>query len=406
MNIILKIAWRNIWRNKVRSIIIMLSIAIGIFSGIMVLALYKGMMRSRVKTVVYAEIGHLQIHDTNFKKDYEPIYTIAYGDSIVRQIKKLPEVKAVATRTITMGMLSTTTGSAGIQINGINVTDEKRVSMLDRKIEYAILFDSIKSNEILISRKLANKLKLELGNKLVLTFTDIENNLVSSAFRVKSIYASDNAPLDERNVFIQEQSLNQLIGIGHQFHEIAIILHKDESLDNMQKMLQQEFPNHLVESWKTISPETDLMVYTVDISSYIIMGIILFALAFGIINTMLMAVLERTREIGMMMALGMNRLKLFFLILFETFFLTIAGLPIGILTGWTVAAYYHIHGMDWLGRGKEMMNSFGFNTTIYPEFPTEKLNMTIGFVLFTALIACIYPAIKALKLRPVDALRK
>lgn len=406
MNIILKIAWRNIWRNKVRSIIIMLSIAIGIFSGIMVLAIYKGMMRSRVKTVVYAEIGHLQIHDTNFKKDYEPIYTIAYGDSIVGQIKKLPEVKAVAARTITMGMLSTTTGSAGIQINGINVTDEKRVSMLDRKIENALLFDSIKSNEILISRKLANKLKLELGNKLVLTFTDIENNLVSSAFRIKSIYASDNAPLDERNVFIQEQALNQLIGIGHQFHEIAIILDKDESLDNVQKMLQQEFPNHLVESWKTISPETDLMVYTVDISSYIIMGIILFALAFGIINTMLMAVLERTREIGMMMALGMNRLNLFFLILFETFFLTIAGLPIGILTGWTVATYYHIHGMDWLGRGKEMMNSFGFNTTIYPEFPIEKLNMTIGFVLFTALISCIYPALKALKLRPVDALTK
>lgn len=406
MKIILKIAWRNIWRNKMRSLIIMLSIAIGIFSGIMVLALYKGMMRSRIKTVIYSELGHLQIHDTSFKKDFEPNFIIQHGDSITKQLKNISEIKAIATRTITMGMLSTTTGSAGIQVNGVNATDENKVSMLDQKIKKGTLFNPTKRNEILIGSKLASKLKLELGNKLVLTFTDTENNLVSAAFRVAAIYASDNAALDERNVFVQESDLNELIGIANQFHEIAIILKDDEQLDQIQNHLKKLFPNLQVESWKTISPETDLMVYTVDISSYIIMAIILFALAFGIINTMLMAVLERTREIGMMMALGMNQLKIFFLILFETFFLTIAGLPIGILLSWTVSTYYRIHGMDWYSRGKEMMNSFGFNTTIYPEFPIEKLNMTIGFVLLTALISCIYPSVKALQLKPVDALRK
>lgn len=406
MKIILKIAWRNIWRNKMRSLIIMLSIAIGIFSGIMLLALYKGMMRSRVKTVIYAELGHLQIHDTNFKKDFEPKFILEYGDSIVKQLLKIPEVNAIATRTITMGMLSTTTGSAGIQINGVNAKDENEVSMLDQKIKKGTLFTSAKRNEILIGNKLANKLKLDIGHKLVLTFTDIQNNLVSAAFRVAAIYASDNAPLDERNVFVKQADLNELIGIANQFHEIAIILKQDEQLDQVETHLKKIFPYQQVESWKTISPETNLMVYTVDISSYIIMAIILFALAFGIINTMLMAVLERTKEIGMMMALGMNQLRLFLLILFETFFLTIAGLPIGIFFAWAVVTYYHIHGMDWLSRGKDMMNSFGFNTTIYPEFPFEKLNMTIWFVLFTALISCIYPALKALQLKPVDALRK
>ena len=406
MKIIIKIAWRNIWRNKMRSLIIMFSIAIGIFSGIMLLALYKGMMRSRVKTVIYAELGHLQIHDTNFKKYFEPKFILEYGDSIVKQLLKIPEVNAIATRTITMGMLSTTTGSAGIQINGVNAKDENEVSMLDQKIKKGTLFRSAKHNEILIGDKLANKLKLKIGDKLVLTFTDTDNNLVSAAFRVAAIYASDNAPLDERNVFVQQTDLNELIGTANQFHEIAIILKQDEQLDQVETHLKKIFPYQQVESWKTISPETNLMVYTVDISSYIIMAIILFALAFGIINTMLMAVLERTKEIGMMMALGMNQLRLFLLILFETFFLTIAGLPIGILFAWAVVTYYHIYGMDWLSRGKEMMNSFGFNTTIYPEFPLEKLSMTIGFVLFTALISCIYPALKALQLKPVDALRK
>lgn len=403
---IFTIAWRNIWRNKIRSLVIMMSIAIGLFAGIMVLSLYKGMLRSRVKTVIYSEVGHLQLHDKHFKNDYEPIYTIKNGEAIANTIQKYPEVKAVAKRSITMGMLTTTTGSAGIQINGVETGEEVLVSQLDKKIIKGNFFDTSKLNQILIGNKLASKMKLKLGNKLVLTFTDIENNIVSAAFRVSAIFESDNAPLDEKNVYIRKQALNAILGIGDQLHEICILLNKDEDLLFFQKKLQLQYKNYLIESWKEISPESDLMVYTVDITSYIIISIILFALAFGIINTMLMAVLERTKEIGMMMALGMNKFKLFMLIFSETVFLTTAGMPFGIFFGWAVSNYYHTYGIDWVSRGKEMMNSFGFNTTIYPEFPSEKLVMVILFVFATALISCIYPAIKALQLKPIDALRK
>ncbi|HJV21033.1 MAG TPA: FtsX-like permease family protein [Sediminibacterium sp.] len=389
-----------------RSLVIMLSVAIGLFAGIMVLAIYKGMMRSRIKTVIYAEAGHLQIHDTSFKKDYEPIFTIRRGTSIANEIQGYPEIKTVATRSVTMGMLSTTTGSAGIQINGVIPEKEMLVSQLDQKIREGTGFTVNKHHEVLIGKKLANKLKLKTGNKLVLTCTDVSNNIISSAFRVAAIYESDNAPLDEKNVYIRQAELNEMIGTGNEIHEIVIILNKDEALGAAEKKLRDQYKGCLIENWKTISPETDLMVDTVDITSYIIMAIILFALAFGIINTMLMGILERTKEIGMMMALGMNRAKLFILILMETLFLTITGAPVGLLLGWAVTSYYKTHGINWSNKGKEMMSSFGFNTTIYPEFPDEKLAMTILFVVLTAMISCIYPAIKALKLKPVDALRK
>jgi putative ABC transport system permease protein len=384
----------------------MLSIAIGLLAGIAVLALYKGMMKSRVRTVIDAEVGHLQLHDRNFKKDYSPEFIITNGDKILNLITSLPEIKMAAPRSITNGMLATATGSAGVQINGVIPELEYEASQLKKKIIEGNEFDSTKKNEIMIGKKLATKMKLKTGSKLVLTFTDTSGNMVAGAFRVAAVYQSDNGPLDERNVYVTMKDLNDLLNTGNAFHEIVVVLKNDEDIKIVQQKLKRVCPLLTIETWKEISPETDLLVNTTNQYSYIIMIIIMFALAFGIINTMLMAILERTREIGMMVALGTNKLKIFLLVLLETFFLTLAGAPIGILTGWLLTRYYNIHGLNLSGLGREMMSSFGFNAMIYPEFPADKLTGVLLIVVATALVSCLFPAIKALKMQPVEALRR
>ncbi len=403
---ILIMAWRNIWRNKMRSIVIMLSVVVGLFAGIAVLALYDGMMKSRVRNVIDAEAGHLQLHNSQFKKDYEPKYIFPDGYDVLKQIRSLPQVKMATARTISNGMLSTSTGSAGVQINGVIPEQEYQISQLKKKMVEGKLFDPAKKNSIMIGRKLAMKMKLKAGSKLVLTFTDTSGNIVSAAYRVAAVYQSENTPLDERNVYVPMQGLNELMLSGSSFHEIVVLLKRDEDVQLMQQQLQHQFPALQVESWKDISPETDFMVKTVDQYSYIIMVIIMLALAFGIINTMLMAILERTREIGMMLALGTDRIRIFILILLETIFLTLAGTPIGLLVGWLVTNYFNRHGLDLSGMGKEMMSNFGFGTMIYPEFPVEKLGTVMLIVTGTALLSCVYPAVKALKLQAVEALRR
>jgi ABC-type lipoprotein release transport system permease subunit len=240
----------------------------------------------------------------------------------------------------------------------------------------------------------------------VLTFTDSSAGMVAAAFRVASIYRSENAPLDERNVYVERENLNELLGIGSGLHEIAVLLNRDEDLNRVQRKLQEEFPSYQVETWRQISPETDLMINTVDVYSYIIMMIIMLALAFGIINTMLMAILERTREIGMMTALGMNRVRLFFLVLLETILLTISGTPIGLGIAWLATNYFNKNGLDLSGMGKEMMSSFGYSTLIYPEFPSDKIIGVMMIVTGTAIVSCLFPAMKALRLQPVEALRR
>lgn len=403
---ILVMAWRNMWRNKIRSIVILLSVGIGLFAGIAVLALYKGMMQSRVRTAIYSEIAHIQIHQKEFKKDYEPFYTLREGHDMASVIATMKEVNLVAKRSIVQGMLSTTTGSSGVQINGVEPEIEYQVSQLDKKIIKGNGFHEDKKNEILVGKKLADKMKLLTGSKLILTFTDTSGNIVSAAFRVVGIYQSQNASRDEFNVYVEIKALDELLLTGTSFHEIAILLKNDNDILPVQKNLKQLFPGYLIETWKEISPETDLMVKTVDEYSYIIMIIILFALAFGIINTMLMTILERTREIGMMVALGATRARVFALVLLETFFLTIAGTPIGISAGLLATGYYHEHGLDLSGMGRDMMASFGFNTIIYPSFPIEKLLGIMLLVIGTAVLSCLFPAFRALQLQPVEALRR
>ena len=403
---ILLMAWRNIWRNKARSMVIMLSVAIGLLAGIGVLALYKGMMKSRVRTVIDSEVAHLQLHHADFKKDYHPAYLLPGANALLQKVQSYPEVKMAAPRSLAQGMLVTTTGSAGVQINGVVPQLEYGASHLREKLIAGDGFHEAKKNEILVGKKLADKMKLKTGSKLVLTFTDTADNLVSSAFRVAGIYQSGNAPLDEANVYVLLTTLNELLLTGDAFHEIAILLNRDEDLQAVQEKLRSAYPSLLVESWKEISPETELMVKTVDEYSYIIMIVILVALAFGILNTMLMSVLERTKEIGMMVALGTPRLSIFLLVLLETVFLTIAGTPIGLLAAYLITGHYQKHGLDLSGMGKDMMASFGFDTTIYPSFPWEKLIIILILVVGTALLSCLLPALKALRLKPVEALRR
>lgn len=405
MILLLQFAWRNIWRSKLRSFLILFSIAIGLFAGLTVLSLYKGMMTNRIRTVIDSETGHLQIHAREFRREKEVSMTIPNGESIIAPIESHKDVKHVAPRVIAMGMLATTNGSAGVQINGIDAEREKKVSGLDNKIISGHYF-SKKKTELIIGKKLADKLKLRPDARVVLTFTDSANNLISAAFKIAGIYQSVNAPLDARNVYIKKEVLRDLLGLKNTVHEIAIILQSDEAVATILPQLQKQYPVFEVADWRTLSPETNLLVRTVDDYSYVVIIIIMFALAFGITNTMLMAVLERRREIGMLMALGTSRIRISGLILLETILLTLAGTPVGLLLGWTVIRYFNKTGLDLSGSGKDLMASFGFSTRLYPEFPNEKLLPVLLIVCVTALLSAIIPLIKTLTLKPAEALRK
>ncbi len=434
---ILQLAWRNIWRNPLRSLVIIVSVAAGLFAALAVLALYDGMLISRLRTVIDTETGHIQVHDPGFKDDMEPGFVIRDRERWADLLDKDPAVKYWAPRVVSSGMLATPSGSAGVQVNGVISGKEMPVSGLDRKLatgmaaggwrmadsgsrrvdsgrqaadgESWMADSSLGLNDgrsILIGRKLATKLKLTLGSKVVLTMTDKDANMVSSAMRIRGIYESANTPLDEVNVYVRGTDLAEVLGVPGSIHELAIILKSDDSVSAVQHRYSSIFPGDKVESWKELSPETSLMIDTVDIYSYIIVIIILIALSFGIVNTMLMSVLERRKEIGMMSALGIGKKRLLMMVLTETVFLSLVGVPVALISGWFAVSYYHKNGLDLSGMGEDLMKSFGYESLIYPTYPADKIPAIVLLVFISALLASIFPSLKSVNIKPAEALQK
>jgi ABC-type lipoprotein release transport system permease subunit len=192
-------------------------------------------------------------------------------------------------------------------------------------------------------------------------------------------------------------------GIGDGIHEIAIFLKNPESEDAVLADLRSAHPDLLVESWRTIAPELELFLKMTDSFLWVLIGIIMIALIFGIINTMLMAVLERYRELGMLMAIGMNKSRVFAMIVIETVFLSLVGGPLGIGLGLITMHTLGLRGID-LSAYSQGLREFGYSSILYPYIENSTYVYVAILVIITALLGALYPAYKAVKLNPTEAL--
>jgi putative ABC transport system permease protein len=400
-----KIAWRNIWRNRTRSLVVIAAVAVGLFAGMFMMAFFGGLAKQEIDSTIETQLSHIQIHNPAFPDDKMAVYTIQNGPAIIDDLKKNINVKAVSGRLITTGMVSSPTTASGVEIHGIVPGDEKAVSSIYRDIIEGAYFTGTGRNEIVVGRKLADKLGVKLHNKIVLTFQTKNGDLTAGSFRITGIFRSRNSLFDETTVFTNFADLARLLGTGNGIHEIAIILKDGEKAGSVANVLKKEYPSLLVQTWKELSPEMAMLTGLMDQIMYFIIGIILLALMFGIINTMLMAVLERQREFGMLMAIGMNKPRVFFMILLETVLLTCAGIPAGILFTIGSVGYLARQGID-LSAFSQALSQFGFSNIIYPDLQQSMFVPVTLMTAFTAIISAIYPAIKALRFKPAEAIHK
>nr|WP_314897331.1 FtsX-like permease family protein [uncultured Flavobacterium sp.] len=400
-----KIASRNIWRSKKRSLTIITAVSIGLWAGIFMMAFYNGMIEQRVNTAITSELSHVQLHHPEFRKEYEIKYYLPKGRKTLEIIDKDSKIKAASGRIIIKGMIASASGSSGITINGVMPAEEQKLTNLKGKIIKGNYFNPQKTNEIILSEKLRKKLKLNLNKKTILTFQDKEGNLASAAFRITALYKTTNTPYDDSNVFVKITDVDSLAGIPNAINEIAVLLQSNKLLDESQTHLKQKFSGTEIKNWREIAPELGLTVSVGDQMVFIFMGIILLALAFGIVNTMMMAVLERTREIGMLLALGMNKFKIFMMILLETFFLILAGCPFGIMLAFASIGITQKTGIDF-SRFSDVYSSFGYSSIIYPNLTSRQFVIIMLLVLLTALFSALFPARRALQLNPAESLKK
>jgi len=405
-----KIAWRNIWRNRTRSLVVIASVAVGLFAGMFMIAFVGGLAKQEIESTIETQLSHIQFHNPLFIDDKEITDTIANAGQIISQLKTNADVKAVTGRLITMGMVSSSSSASGVEIHGINPADEKAITSIARDIVEGSYFTGLKKNEVLknevlIGKKLAEKLGIKLHNKIVLTFQSKAGELTAGSFRIVGIFRSRNSMFDQMTVFTRFDELASLTGTGTSIHEIAVMLKDDQKVEASTLAFKKEYPALLIQTWKELSPQMAELTSLFDKIMYVLIGIILLALMFGIINTMLMAVLERQREFGMLMAIGMNKPRVFLMILFESIMLTCAGIPAGILFTIGSVDYLARQGVD-MSAFSQALSQFGFSNIVYPELQQSMFLPVTLMTTITAILAAIYPAIKALRFKPAEAIHK
>ncbi|MDF9797877.1 putative ABC transport system permease protein [Catalinimonas alkaloidigena] len=403
---LLLIAWRNIWRNKTRSFLVITSVALGLWAGTFIMAYAFGIIEQRLKDAIENEISHLQVHHPEFEKDNNPRFFIPKSHGILQEVRNDVQVKAASARVLASGMVASAISSTGGQFIGISPEAEQTVTGLQDKIIEGSYLENEENNRIVIGEKLADKLNVKVRSKIVLTFQDTSGHIVAGAFRIAGIYKTSNTTYDETHLFLKAQDLRSLLGLQHEFHEVAVLLNDPNRLEEFQGSLQQQHPELQIETWKALAPELRYMIESLDQYMIIFLIIILMALSFGIVNTMLMAVLERVREIGMLMAIGMNRTKLFGMVSLESIFLVMIAAPIGLLLAYITNQLLGQYGMDLSGLYQEGYAAYGFNPIIYPELDNIYYIRIMFMVTVAALLASIYPAITAIRLNPVVAIRK
>ena len=399
---LIKISWRNIWRNKLRSLVVIISIVFGLLGGIIIIAMSYGLNEERMNNAVDTYLSHIQIHNNLFSEDYNIKHTINNLDAIEKAINQDERVVSYSKRIVLNGMLSNSNGSYGIQVKGIDPDEEIKVTNTYEKIIDGEYFRSKRDNTILVGKKLADKLNLKLKSKVVITFQDENYELTSLLYRVEGIFRSGNSRYDEMNVFVKNKSITKNLPGFNGYHEMPILLSDIELRGEVKKDLIPLSSDNIVEGWDDISKELAYANEMLSAVLYIFMMIILSGLSFGVINTMLMAILERRKEIGMLMSIGMNRYKIFMMISFETIFLSLIALPFGLITSYLIVEYYSVVGID-LSVVEAGLENFGVGTRLYFKVPNEEYFYVSLMVFVISIFSSIFPSIRALKINPVEA---
>lgn len=399
------IAWRNIWRNKLRSGIVIAAIALGLLGGIFSIAFMEGVADQTVRSGISLNISHIQLHHPHFLENEELQYQINEADRMLMRLRERADVLAAARRYRVRAMASTANGGTGVEITGIDPDIEKTVTNVWEKVTEGAYFDNVRRNPIVIGGKLADKLKVRLGHKIILTAQASDGTLTGGAFKIIGIFHSDNSSFDETRVFALGRDISRLFALPEDHsHEIALLLRNPDQLTTATAALTATYPHLKVENWRQLSPDLAMLQGLMQQMMFMFLIIIMMALSFGIINTMLMAIVERTRELGLLMALGMSKVRIFLMIMLETVFLSLAGGMIGMAVSIGVIQYFGNRGID-LSIVGEGLAALGYVAYIYPKVAAIFFIIMTILVIVTAILSSLYPARKALKLNPSEAIR-
>lgn len=409
MSVDFKMAWRNIWRNPRRTIITVSAIAFACLLLIFMLSFQFGSYETMINSSVKIHAGHVQIQAQDYLDRQNMRLTVEHPEQIGLMLNHTPHVESFTYRAKAFSMVSSRARTYGCLVIGIDPVLEPHVSTIKSAIRQGEYLEPADRNAALVGQFLAKNLGVNPGDELTIMGQGRDGSIAATVVTVKGIYKSGLDEFDRSSLQIPLATFQETYSMGSRVHEVVVIA---DSLKNISRIRQSLISvlmkarpgQHLaVLDWEDIMPGLRQGI-EMDLTSGIIFYLLLIlVVAFSILNTFLMAIFERTREFGVLMAVGATPGRLIRLVLLESMSMTMVGMIAGIILGSILTMIFQAHGID-LSGSSELLGQFGISGRIYPKLSVYSAFIGPFVVFMITFLAALYPAFKIKKLTPVQAM--
>lgn len=402
--LITSLAWRNLWRNKRRTAIIIFAMILGIWAMIVTAAFMRGMAIQVLDDSVKNLNGHIQIHQNKYLDDPVLENSFVINQSTLSESLNHPDIIHWSSRIRVPAVVVSEYNSSGVSLVAINPEMEANVSFLKSSMAEGRYFLNSNDKGIIIGKKLAENLETKLGKRIVLMSQNMNNEVADRGYRIIGVYDTPTEAMETGFAFMTDKTAEQLLNIKNMSSEITILTRSLEHVDPVLADLKKHNSSLDIQAWHTLQPFTKLIVEMYADFQYIWHLIVFIAMSFGIINTLLMAVFERTREFGLFQALGLKPAFILFQVWVEAIMMLFIALILGNLFSWlTVLATGDGIDVSAFAQGMEMAQ---LSNIIPFIIVSNDLILANLIVIILGLLTSLYPAWRASQLVPADAITR
>jgi putative ABC transport system permease protein len=402
----LKMAWLNIWRNKRRTLITTASVFFAVLLAIVMRSVTSGVYENMIHNIVSYSSGYLQIHQKGYWEEQSIDNSFENNERLMKTLHRYPEVIHLMPRLESFALASFKDKTKGVLLLGIDPEMEKAVNNLHEKIIQGEYLASKTDTSIVLGEGLATQLKLKVNDTLVLLGQGYHASSAAAKFKVKGIIKLGSPDLNNSIVYMPIHQSQLMYGADNRLTAISIMLNRTTNLKDFKSLISNKLDTTQYEimTWKEMMPEMDQFIEADSAGHYIIIGVLYVIISFGLFGTLLMMAFERTREFGILIAIGMKKQLLAAILLLESLLISLLGCLMGSIGGILVVKWFTKYPVYFTGELKEIYENYGIEPIIYFSEDKRIFIIQTSIVLILTLLLAFYPGLKVMRLKPVEAL--